>query len=353
MPVVADAVALLAAHDEAVHPRRVVELGAGGEHLGPGLRRRDAGLLEQVGAVIQELHVAEHRVRHQLAAVRRAPALLRVPVAGVAVAQYLLRQVERRVDLLERREEAALVELDRPLRVEEHEVVRALAGAHCVARLLEHAAERRRVELDLVAGLLLVEPDDLLERRVPRRRRDQDRDRRLLADVGERLCAAAGAIAATASAADHSSARVVLVMFIVSSCVAIVLASAVPEGGMLASGATGVGVVIYSFPRFHLAPPRRLDAVARVELGRRVVRFSICAMPAMKAPLDVGVAERPRLLRVGREIVQRGADPRIELLVVVDRDAPRVLERVDPQQRHVLGEVERRRRAPSSASRRR
>ena len=62
-----------------------------------------------------------------------------------------------------------------------------LPAAHGVARLLEHAAERRHVELHPVAGLLLVELHDLLEAAVPRRRVDQDRDRRLLADVDERL----------------------------------------------------------------------------------------------------------------------------------------------------------------------
>ncbi len=65
-----------------------------------------------------------------------------------------------------------------------------------VARLLEHAAERRRVELDLVAGLLLV------ERRRPSRTPDTTAstptrigDRRLLADVDERLLRSGGAAA--------------------------------------------------------------------------------------------------------------------------------------------------------------
>src|SRR5439155_1589637 len=79
----------------------------------------------------------EDSVRHQFAAVGRAPALLRVPITRVTVAQHFLRQLESGIDLLQRRQESAVVELDRPLRIERHQVVGTLTAPHCVARLFE------------------------------------------------------------------------------------------------------------------------------------------------------------------------------------------------------------------------
>jgi hypothetical protein len=119
--------------------------------------------------------------RHQDAAFRRPEAFRRVPVVRVAAGQSLRREGETGFDLRERTEKPAFIEFDRPPGVEVHQIIRALAAADRIARFLQHSVERRHVEVDLVAGLLLVAVDYGLETSIPRRGIDLDRDRHLLA----------------------------------------------------------------------------------------------------------------------------------------------------------------------------
>jgi hypothetical protein len=172
------------------------------------LRGVEADLIEKVRAIIEKVHVAVRRVGHQMAAVRCAPALLGIPIAGVVVGEHLLRELEGRIDLSERRQESAFIELDGPLRVQVEDVVGALLAAHGVARLFQHAAERRHIQLHAVAGLLLIELHDFLEAAVPRRGIYQDGDRRLLADVQEGLgrCTGTGQGGRNGDGRQHDSA---------------------------------------------------------------------------------------------------------------------------------------------------
>jgi hypothetical protein len=98
----------------------------------------------------------------------------------------------RRIDLGERRQEAAVIELGEPQRVHHQHVELAVLRADRIALLLGAAGERIDVERHLVAGLLLVRLDGLREAGEPRRLVDDDRDRydlrRLRMDDTGRQC---------------------------------------------------------------------------------------------------------------------------------------------------------------------
>jgi hypothetical protein len=107
-----------------------------------------------------------------------------IPVRGVVVRQHLRVELERRVDIAQRREEAAVIELGQPRRIHHQDVELALAGAHRVALLLGAPGERVHVQRDLVAGLLLIRLDRLRKPAEPRRLVDDDGDRRDLLREG-------------------------------------------------------------------------------------------------------------------------------------------------------------------------
>src|SRR5689334_14409063 len=58
----------------------------------------------------------------------------------------------------------------------------------------------------------------------------------------------------------------------------------------------------------------RADRIAAVDLGGRIVRAQLARDAGMEAALDRRVAKRLLLHRIGREIVERRGDARIELL---------------------------------------
>ena len=134
-----------------------------------GYKRPPVATRFQPGGIIEiltvDLHVrvAVRRDPVELAAVGRTPALVDVPPVGQATLEDLGRQIEVGNDVRQRSQRAGLVELDDPAAVDVEKLVRARRAAHVVARFLKHPVVRRHIEVDHIAGLVLVECDDRLE----------------------------------------------------------------------------------------------------------------------------------------------------------------------------------------------
>ena len=140
----------------------------------------------QVGAVVQHGNVGIDRHGHQDAAVALTTVGLRVPEHRVVEGENLRVQLEAGVDLGQRFQEPAGVELNEVLHLEDQQPVRTLSGPDGGAFFRQEAVERADLEVNGVTGLLLVLVHDVMKARKPGRLRCGDGDRRLSAEGDRR-----------------------------------------------------------------------------------------------------------------------------------------------------------------------
>jgi hypothetical protein len=187
-----------------------VQLPGIGLELGEGLGRLQPCLLVEIAAIV------EHRIKGEIGTDISLPPGDMVFFTGSKntvsfEGEDVGVELEGRIDVAHRLDEAAEVHLGEPAGIHDQQIVLALLGTHRVALLLERAGEGIDVELDLVAALLLVELDGLAEAVEPRRLVDDDGDGRDLVCaepmVGPPAKVAAAPIPARVRRLSRSDAR--------------------------------------------------------------------------------------------------------------------------------------------------